>query len=139
MTDEQKKKIMKLRKEGAGYGTIAQKLGISANTVKSFCRRHSVEEFTVEEKQPSGELSKCENCGRTIQQTAKRKKKRFCCDACRNKWWNSHLDLVKRKALYDFKCPNCGKAFRVYGDRRRKYCCHECYIEDRFKGGARHA
>ena len=27
------------------------------------------------------------------------------------------------------------KEFHIYGDRRRKYCSHECYIADRFKGG----
>ena len=83
----------------------------------------------------TGETTACENCGREIQQIAKRKKKRFCCDKCRNEWWNSHLDQVKRKAVYDFRCPCCGKEFHIYGDKRRKYCSHECYIADRFKGG----
>lgn len=33
------------------------------------------------------------------------------------------------------RCPHCGKEFHIYGDKRRKYCSHECYIADRFKGG----
>lgn len=140
MTDEQKKKIMKLRAKGTGYGTIAQMLGISMNTVKSYCRRHAADVQKAEETGiASCGVTQCENCGRRIEQAEKRKRKRFCCDACRNQWWNSHLDLVKRKAVYDFVCPNCGKKFQVYGDKRRKYCSHDCYIADRFKGGVRHA
>lgn len=42
MTDYQKTQIMKLRAEGLGYGRIAQQLGISLNTVKSYCRRNNV-------------------------------------------------------------------------------------------------
>lgn len=78
----------------------------------------------------------CECCGNSIKQIPKQKKKRFCSDECRNKWWNSHLDLVKRKAVYKYKCPNCGKEFEVYGNGHRKFCCHDCYVAYRFKGGA---
>ena len=137
MTDNQKSQIIKLRTAGNGYGKIAQALGISLNTVKSFCRRNDINGASAVEPsvQLTGESTCCENCGREIQQIAKRKKKRFCCDKCRNVWWNSHLDRVKRKAVYDFRCLHCGKEFHIYGDKRRKYCSHECYIADRFKGG----
>lgn len=126
MKDEQQRQIIALRREGAGYGSIASQLGLSINTVKSFCRRHSL-------ATPKAE-SVCEQCGRPIEQTPGRKRKRFCCDVCRNKWWNSHLDLVKRKAVYTFTCPTCGKEFTVYGNRRRKFCSHACYIAYRFRG-----
>lgn len=129
MTDEQKKQIIALRRNGAGYGNIASQLGISINTVKSFCRRHSLA------APPTDSL--CEQCGRPIAQNPRRKRKRFCCDACRNKWWNSHLDLVKRKAVYIFTCPTCGKEFTVYGNSHRKFCSHACYIAYRF-GGVHH-
>ena len=129
MTDEQKKQIIALRRNGAGYGNIASQLGISINTVKSFCRRHSLA------APPTDSL--CEQCGRPIAQNPGRKRKQFCCDACRNKWWNSHLDLVKRKAVYIFTCPTCGKEFTVYGNSHRKFCSHACYIAYRF-GGVHH-
>lgn len=100
MTDYQKTQIMKLRAEGLGYGKIAQRLGISLNTVKSYCRRNNVngDIVSIDVVVPafSGEVTQCENCS-SIQQISKQKKKRFCCDACRNKWWNSHLDQVKKK------------------------------------------
>ena len=129
MTDEQKQKLILLRRSGDGYGQIAAALGISINTVKSFCRRHGL---AAEVKG-----SVCEQCGKAVEQNSGRKRKRFCCDACRNKWWNSHLELVKRKAMYTFTCPGCGRDFSIYGNSHRKFCCHECYIAYRF-GGASH-
>ena len=42
MTDNQKAQIIKLRAAGNGYGKIAQTIGISVNTVKSFCRRNDI-------------------------------------------------------------------------------------------------
>lgn len=137
MTDQQKSQIIKLRRAGNGYGMIAKTLGISLNTVKSYCRRNDVNAMTSTEMPAdfTGEITHCEHCGKEIRQVSGRKKKRFCCDKCRNAWWNSHLDQVKRKAVYSFRCPYCGKEFHVYGDKRRKYCSHECYIADRFKGG----
>lgn len=111
------------------WGRVAMQLQISINTVKSFCRRHSLV------TRIDGAV--CEQCGKPIDQNPGRKRKRFCCDACRNKWWNAHLTLVKRKAVYTFTCPACGKAFTVYGNSHRKFCSHACYIAYRF-GGVRH-
>lgn len=117
---------------------IAAALGLSANTVKSYCRRNNITggspaAAAAERK----DITFCENCGKEVIQVYGHKKKRFCCDKCRNLWWNSHLDLVKRKAIYKYRCPGCGKMFEVYGNAHRKYCSHECYIEDRFGGGRR--
>ena len=46
------------------------------------------------------------------------------------------MTMVKRKAIYEYTCPTCGSAFTAYGNSHRKYCCHECYIADRFGGKA---
>lgn len=125
MTDEQKQQIISLRRNRAGYGSIAATLHISINTVKSFCRRHSLV--------APGNESVCEQCGKPIAQNPGRKRKRFCSDACRNIWWNAHLNLVKHKTTHTFTCPNCGKTFTAYGNSRRKYCSHSCYVTYRFR------
>ena len=137
MTENQRIQIVKLRDSGLGYGMIASQLGVSVNTVKSFCKRNKYNGryFNQTVTLLTGESTSCENCGSTIIQISKRKKKRFCSDKCRNLWWNAHLDQVKRKAIYDFVCPHCNKHFHVYGDKSRKYCSHDCYIADRFGGG----
>jgi endogenous inhibitor of DNA gyrase (YacG/DUF329 family) len=129
MTNEQRLLVTSLRRDGKGYGTIAKEVGLSINTVKSFCQRQKANEVQTETE------SVCLNCGRELVQTPGRKAKKFCCDECRTAWWNSHLDLVQRKAVYEYTCPTCGKKFSVYGDAKRKYCSHGCYIKDRFGDG----
>ena len=42
MTDREKQQIIRLRKEGFGYTAVANKVGISKDTVKSFCRRNGL-------------------------------------------------------------------------------------------------
>ena len=49
MIDNQREQIIKLRAAGNGYGKIAQELGISPNTVKSFCRRNAITEASATE------------------------------------------------------------------------------------------
>ena len=40
MTSEQKSQLIRLREEGLGYVKIGQILGVSKDTVRSFCRRN---------------------------------------------------------------------------------------------------
>ena len=133
MNDTQKLQIQKLRKEGYGYGKIAEKLGININTVKTYCRRHCLNGVAVESKKESMKKT-CLCCGIPVTQIAGRKEKKFCSDKCRNKWWNSNLNQVNRKANYEYICPYCKKPFIAYGNKNRKYCSHACYIADRFGG-----
>lgn len=134
MTDAQKKKIGNLREAGLGYKKIAEQMGISENTVKTYCRRHGFGGNRAT-KLIDRNKGTCLCCGTLVEQKPGRKEKKFCSDKCRNKWWNSHLNLVNRKAVYEYECPHCKKIFTAYGNAHRKYCSHECYIADRFGGG----
>jgi DNA-binding NarL/FixJ family response regulator len=51
MTDDEKRQIIVLRRDGLGYGKIAQQIGISVNTVKSFCSRSNLVRFLLVENQ----------------------------------------------------------------------------------------
>ena len=42
---------------------------------------------------------------------------------------------ISKKANYEFTCVRCHKTFTAYGNKGRKYCCHECYVADRYYGG----
>lgn len=128
MTNDQKNQILMLKQSGLGYVKIARRMNISENTVKTFLRR-TPKTDAIEEKMPY-----CQNCGKPVFQDPHRKQKRFCSDKCRMAWWNQHQEKVNRKANYEFTCSYCGKAFTAYGNANRKYCSHECYIEDRFGG-----
>ena len=127
MTEFEKYKVLEFREKGMGYTKISNELNISVNTIKSFCRRHS--KTKLEEN-----VHYCKCCGRGVEQTKGRKEKKFCSIECRRKWWNSHLDLVNRKAYRHRKCIKCGKDFVVYGSSKKKYCSHNCYIAQREKG-----
>lgn len=143
MTNEQKTVVESLRSQGLGYKRIAAQTGISVNTVKSYLRKYAL--AAVEQNAPATDSAPeletaadnqflCRYCGKPVIQNPGRKEKKFCSDSCRTLWWNSHLDQVKRKAIYHFTCPTCGRDFTAYGNAHRKYCCHSCYIEDRFGG-----
>ena len=134
MTDDQKAIIAEYRRSGFGYKKISQLTGVSENTIKTFCRRNGLGGIAVPAHAP-GNGNACKCCGAPIIQIPGRKTRKFCNDGCRARWWNGHLDLVNRKASYEFVCPAYGKAFIAYGNAHRKYCCHDCYIKDRFGGG----
>ena len=136
MTQSDKYKIEIYRAQGLGYTEIAKMLGISVNSIKSFCKRNNLGGKRGYEAAGDVNILACENCGKPVMQTPGRKKKRFCCDHCRNEYWNSHLEQVNRKANYEITCKGCGKVFISYGNKNRKYCCHACYLKDRFGGEA---
>ena len=130
MDKAQKKIIDGLRNSGTSYGQIAETMQIPVSTIKSYCLRH------YQEKEDSKEdREHCRNCGKPLTQTPGTKPKRFCCEECRHAWWNSHQEdnHYNAKSVHTFKCACCGKVFSAYGNNKRKYCSHECYITDRFK------
>jgi len=136
MTDLQKQRIQAMRGDGDSYAKIAAALNISENTVKSYCKRNNLGGRagclppTIED--PTGV---CKRCGKPVAQIPGRKPRKFCSASCRSAWWAAHPDQIRQKALYGFTCPSCGKAFTAYGNAKRKYCSHACYIAARFGGG----
>jgi endogenous inhibitor of DNA gyrase (YacG/DUF329 family) len=126
----QKEQIRRMRQEGSGYSRIAQGLGLSENTVKSYCKRNSL--GGIGATLPKLGDVVCRNCDKPVPQLPGRKKRVFCSDACRVVWWNTHPGMVRRKAVYSFTCAYCGASFESYGNQKRKYCSHVCYIVDRF-------
>lgn len=126
MTYQLKQKITQMRRDGFSYAKVADALGISENTVKSFCRRNGLGGIGADiVTQSDGAL--CQNCKVPLTHTAGAKKKRFCSDKCRMAWWNAHPEAVHRKAVYTFHCAYCGLQFESYGNRKRKYCSRACY------------
>lgn len=122
MTLEEKNKIYQLKKEGYGYKKIANELGLSVSSVQSFLKRNPMDIDL---------LGTCKRCGMTIQSIKGKKRKQFCSDRCRWDWWNSHIKEVNKKAFYTLTCKHCGKEFTAYGNQKRVYCCHNCYIKDK--------
>lgn len=122
-----KSQVEQLRNNGLGYKRIASVLGVSVNTVKSICQRNHIERNQTEEG--------CKFCGGALYHIKGKKKKKYCSDNCRLKWWNSHPSKVNKKAYYEYQCATCQKCFIAYGQATRKFCSHQCYIVYRFGGG----
>lgn len=125
MTDYEKEQIRSLRKEGLGYKKTAQTLGISVDAVKAFCRK---EKLTGKTQQ--GDI--CPSCGKPLVQIAKRKRRKFCSDQCREKWWSKNRSKGNKPTGEIVCCACCGKEFSAYKYEHRKYCSHDCYIRGRW-------
>ncbi|MCL2512358.1 MAG: RNA polymerase subunit sigma-70 [Oscillospiraceae bacterium] len=128
MTDTQKQKIARLRGEGKSSPAIAAALDISVNTVKSYCRRKGLGEVKAQTRL-------CAHCGAELAGPAKTKPKKFCSDRCRAAWWGAHPEKLRPGKVHAVDCAHCGAAFHSSVSANRKYCSHECYITQRFKGG----
>ena len=131
MTVAEKNYIIRYRQMGKSCTEIARALGLSVNTVKSFCQRSGIAPIgQATGLNPAETLCLC--CGEKVTQQPHRKSKRFCSDACRLRWWHAHRDREKNAA--DRRCFSCGRVFR--SSREQKYCSHACYIKARFGGNA---
>lgn len=121
---EIKEQIFDLKSKGYGAKKISKKLGVSLNTVKSILRRINAE---------STSTNFCKNCGKKIDNSSGHKKV-FCCDKCRNEWWNKRRKSIEKTNGVKAICAYCGKEFISYSHKDQKYCSHECYIKARYKG-----
>lgn len=138
MTDFQAKQICDLRTRGVGYRAIGSAVGLSRDIVRNYCRSHGLEGFAtavslnVREQIEQGRACQC--CGKGLEQPATGRRRKFCSDECRRKWWSAHQADIKRRetACYTVTCAYCGASFTAYGNRNRKYCSHRCYVRDRF-------
>ena len=140
MTEKDKEKIVKLRKQGSGYLAIANALGLSRDCVRKFCKRHSLDgiaetaKLNFEEKTQQGSI--CRRCGNEIKQPERGRPKSFCSDKCRSAWWTENYGSHNfgQTAMHKIICANCGKEFVSYSNKNRKFCSHDCYIKSRFGG-----
>lgn len=127
MTQEQKILILHYREQHMTYRQIGEKLGLSPDTVKTFCRRNTPQEDRTE----ASASSQCRNCGAPVHPLPGRRERLFCSPACRTAYWRKH-NLLGKDPRY---CAGCG-ALLTGGSASRKYCGHACYISHRFGSSA---
>lgn len=139
----QEEQIRQLRSQGIGYRNIAKQLNLTRDAVRYYCKSHNLnghrEVVRLNMQRMAEDESVCTYCGRELIQPHTGRKKRFCNDICRRKWWNQNRDKIRENpdAIYGFTCKCCGKEFTAYGNKKRTYCSHACYINDRFWQGTR--
>ena len=78
MSKNDRRELERMQMDGYGPTRIANELGLSVNTMKSYIRRHPSLRNAVF----------CLQCGRAVSQTPGRKQKKFCSNTCRSQYWN---------------------------------------------------
>lgn len=135
MTQQQKEQITRLRAAGTSFGKIASALGMSVNTVKSYCKRNPVSAETMPIPQTVMRMDHCPQCNTLLCQTTGHRQKRFCSPKCRMAWWKAHPEQMNRKKVVQVECRYCGVTFFQYGSRQRKFCSRDCYLAHRHNQG----
>ena len=139
MTDTQKKLIVGMRTSGQGYKQIAETLGISANTIKSYCQRSGLtggkvsnDDHIIEKKDT------CKQCGAALAQRPNIKSKTFCSNECRIRWWSKNRNQSAGASTVAKCCAHCGLVFQSQVSAKRKYCCLACFIAAHQRKGDQH-
>ena len=135
MTTQEKRSLEAYRRNGYGYKKIADIMGISENTVKTYCKRNNLA-GAVAVRNPHGNVTRCKACGEPLVQMTGCKPKVFCSTTCRNNWWNKHRKLIKHRDGRQVTCKNCGEEMSISKNSTQQYCSHSCYVAARFYGGA---
>ena len=133
MTDAQKEQVRYLRCEGLGYGAIATRLGISRIRSRAFAAATTSPEWL-----PKEPVVVCRNCGRPLPQYPKRKQRKFAPRLAAAHGGSCTRSLSIKPPSIRPPCAHCGQEFQSYGNRKRKYCSHACYIAARFQKGGTH-
>lgn len=138
MTENQGIQIVALRKQGLGYKRIASIVNVSRDSVRSYCKTRNLHGYigmdsaNVEMKMQNKQL--CGFCGGQMKAAHTGRPRRFCSENCRRRYWSERRDLIKKseKATYIRSCLYCGETFESYGNKNRKFCCHDHYIKYHF-------
>lgn len=133
ITPDQARQIEFLRKQGIGYRQVALELGLSRDAVRYYCKANNLA-GNAEEAYENAKGVICLQCGKRLTRLQPERKRLFCSDECRYKWWNANRKLLPRPlgSREETLCANCGKPILDYARKKRRYCSHECYIRDRF-------
>lgn len=137
MTISQKAIIQQMRTEGQSYAHIANSLGVSVNTVKSYGKRNEIFQKnnsinTVISNKNNEKHIACLKCRKPLIHATRGKPKKFCSETCRRAWWKFNDNQSNRQAWYTLTCVGCGSEFNSYGNKNRKFCSHSCYIKTRY-------
>ena len=118
MTDIEKITIDALAANNVPVAKIAEQVGISRNTIKSYLQRKKAADV-------------CLNCGAVLKHFPHHKKKKFCSDKCHMHYWNTHPQEMALKKAIIIKCEHCGKDVLSYRKKARRYCSRACAVEGR--------
>ena len=126
MTDDQKKRLERLRRSGKSYPEIADAMGMTRDAVRMYCTRNDI-------KVGKDIDVRCLYCGKTIELKDKGRKAKYCSEGCRIRHWRELKRMDSNSGMRKV-CEGCGREFNAVPITRR-YCSHKCYIDARFGRG----
>lgn len=91
----QKQRIREMRLRGDGYKKIGDAIGATTDAVKGYCQRHGMAGFgwaskidvNIEKQQV-----RCKCCGRIVRMNEMGRKRMFCSDACKHRYYRREGD-----------------------------------------------
>lgn len=88
MTRKEKQRIQMLRKFGFSYPQVSRLMDMNVSTVKSYCSRYGFSDVDL------AHSGFCKMCRQPIVQPSHGKKRMFCGNNCRVKWFYHKKKLV---------------------------------------------
>lgn len=125
VSKENKKIIIEIRKANKSYDFIAGQLGLTKSAVQNVCRQAGLAGKKAKQRK------KCKHCGKPLPEDAP-KRKIFCCQKCREDWWNKHQHLVHKRNPVITYCKTCGKPIENYKSYQKQYCDSHCFRMGKF-------
>lgn len=123
MTTHETILIDNYRRQGLGYKKIAAIMELPSNSVKTYIRRHPLDETSCG----------CLNCGVPIEQTPHHRTRKYCSDRCRLAWWHTHQSQLNR-SMDERTCTYCGSTYSTH-KKAQQFCSRECYANSMRKEG----
>lgn len=124
MTNQEKIRILELRDNGLSYKEISVELNIPQSTVSTFCIKNK------------NALGYCVLCNSAFIKNTRGRKRKYCRDECRRKWWKFHNEDSHPKINLESTCKCCGKKFISHRSRGASFCSRTCYLKFCKGGGA---
>ena len=108
MTEYEKRSITNMRLQGKGYRSIASELGLSRDAVRNFCKSRKIDGYAC--SKDTGIINPllwgktiCPTCGEPFEQPEIGRKRKYCSEECRRRYWSVHPEKQKL-ATHTFVC-----------------------------------
>lgn len=125
VSKENKKTIIEMRKANKSYDYIASQLGLTKSAVQNVCRQAGLAGKKAKQRK------RCKQCGALLPEDAP-KRKIFCCQKCREDWWNKHQHLVHKRNPVITYCKTCGNPIENHKSYQKQYCNSHCFHMGKF-------
>lgn len=146
--DSRREQVRELRQRELSCKEIAERIGIPEGNVIIYCLQLGLpvtgpcwtmklspeDEAWLRYRRGVPDGRKCLVCGKILNQPNRGRKKKFCSDECRNKYWNDRWRESAEEHGREAVCENCGKTFYATNENKtqRRFCSRDCYFEYRY-------